>query len=197
MGAAPSRGSEPVPDKASLLDDLPGAARIWVFGLDRKLPKPAGAELLRALDGFLEEWNAHGAPLRSGRSLVYGWFLIVGVDEAATPPSGCSIDALAREAGRLASRAGTRFVGAEAVWYRGPRGSIRRTTRPAFRAEAEAGRVSGGTIVFDNAVTRLSDVRAGRWEGPASERWHAALLPRPPERPAASRGPTESGAGTP
>ncbi len=177
-GHAKSPRGATAPMDASSLDGLPGDARIWIFPSDREMQGRAAEALLRTLDGFLDGWNAHGAPLRSGRALLYERFLVVGVDEAATPPSGCSIDALFRDIQSLAAAAGARFLGAEAVWYRDAQGQIKRTTRPAFRAEANSGRITADSIVFDNTVARLSDLRTGRWEGPASERWHAALLPQ-------------------
>ena len=34
-------------------------------------------------------------------------------------------------------------------------------------------RVGPDTTVFNNTLTSLGDVRAGRWEVPASDSWHA------------------------
>ena len=36
--------------------------------------------------------------------------------------------------------------------------------------------VTGATVVFNNTVSTVGDLRGGRWEVPASESWHAALL---------------------
>jgi hypothetical protein len=51
--------------------------------------------------------------------------------------------------------------------------AIARLPRPAFAELARRGDVSPDTIVFDNTVTRVADVREGRWERPARESWHA------------------------
>lgn len=159
------------------LEDLPDSARIWIFCMEPELPAEAADDFLHGVDAFLDEWTAHGAPLAAGRALRYRRFLLVGVDERATPPSGCSIDALVRAAQALAEQAGARVAGNEAVWYRALDGAISCVSRPAFRREAQAGRVDGASTVFDNTIGRMADLRAGRWEGPASGRWHAALLP--------------------
>ncbi len=158
------------------LDKLPGHARIWVFGTDRELQGPETAALLRAVDGFLEAWTAHGVPLRAARSWRYGRFLVVGADEDAAPPSGCSIDALVRRLKEVEDGLGFRFVGNEAVWYRDFRGEIRHTSRPGFRALVRKGRVTRESVVFDNSITRLAELRGSRWEGPASGRWQAAFF---------------------
>ncbi len=158
------------------LDGLPDSARIWIFGMTPALAAAAAERFLHGVDEFLDGWAAHGTPLRAARSLRYGRFLVVGADEAAASASGCSIDALVRAVRALAEAAGARLLGNEAVWYRDEQGEVVQASRAAFRREARAGRVGGASIVFDNAIGRMAELRAGRWEGPAAERWHAALL---------------------
>jgi len=160
------------------LEGFPGSARIWVFGTDRELAAAEAGELLAAVDDFLGRWTAHGVPLRAARSWRYGRFLIVGVDVESAPPSGCSIDGLAGLLRGLEDRLGARFLGNEAVWYRDGSGTVRRASRPEFRALARDGGVTLRSVVFDNSITALAQLRAGRWEGPASERWHAAFFER-------------------
>ncbi|MDE2796843.1 MAG: hypothetical protein OXL34_18655 [Gemmatimonadota bacterium] len=164
--------------RGTRLEDFPGSARIWIFGTDHELDAGETEELLGAVDGFLREWSAHGVPLRAARSWRHGRFLIVAVDMERAPPSGCSIDALVHVLRDLEDRLGARFLGNEAVWYRDGGGAIRRTSRPEFRELARRGGVTPRSTVFDNSITSLSELRAGRWEGPASERWHAALFDR-------------------
>lgn len=160
------------------LDGFPGSARIWIFGADRELGAAEAKELLVAVDRFLAGWAAHGVPLRAARSWRYGRFLIVGVDTETVPPSGCSIDALVRVLRGMEDRLGARFLGNEAVWYRDGSGAVLRASRPEFRTLAREGGVTPGSVVFDNSITDLAQLRAGRWEGPASERWHAAFFER-------------------
>ena len=159
------------------LERFAGSARIWIFSAERELDRDEEDALLGTVDNFLDEWAAHGVPLRAARSWRYQRFLIVGVDLAAAPPSGCSIDALVKVLKVLEGRLGIRFLGNEAVWYRDEAGFIRQASRLRFRALAREGRVTPGSVVFDNSITALSELRAGRWEGPARERWHAAFFP--------------------
>lgn len=159
-------------------EDFPGGSRIWIFGADRELGAAETEELLVEVDAFLRGWKAHGVPLRAARSWRYGRFLIVGVDTETVPPSGCSIDALVRVLRGMEDRLGARFLGNEAVWYRDGAGEVRRASRPEFRALARGGDVTSRSVVFDNSITALDQLRAGRWEGPASERWHAAFFDR-------------------
>lgn len=156
--------------------DLPDSARVWIFAADRELQGSEAVRLREAVDQFLEGWKAHGAPLRAASEWRYGRFLMIGADRRRTPPSGCSIDALMHAVRQLEGPFGVRFLGHETVWYRDNAGRIRGASRPEFRRLARGGQVTRNSVVFDNALAELADVRSGRWEGPAADHWHAAFF---------------------
>jgi hypothetical protein len=155
--------------------ELPDHGRVWVFPASRRLEGDEGRRLLEEVDAFLEGWAAHGAPLRSGRALVDGWFLLVGVDEDASRPSGCSVDALVRRLESLGGALDVVLLDRAPVWYRGEEG-IRRCSRDEFRALAREGAVGPDTPVFDTSVTRLAELRAEGLERPARRSWHGAAF---------------------
>ena len=158
-------------------ESLPDSSRLWVYASRRELVPDEAATLLDAIDAFLAEWTTHGYRIRAARSLRHNRFLLVAADPgAAPPPSGCSLDALVGELRSLGGRLGTDLLGNDGVWYRDGEGSLRHATRGDFRAQARAGTVTPATVVFDNSITTLAELRAGRWEGPAHERWHAVFF---------------------
>jgi hypothetical protein len=159
-----------------LLRSLPDSARLWVFGVGRPLSDTEEAALLGKVDPFIRAWAAHGQPLAASREWVYRRFLLVGVDDRVAPPSGCSIDALVHLLRDLEGELGTEIVGGAAVWYRGPEGEIRRASRAEFRSEASRGRISEDTVVFDLSITRVVELRQGKWERPARDSWHARYV---------------------
>jgi hypothetical protein len=158
------------------LAQLPDAARLWTFGVSRPLEPNEEARLLAEVDEFLAEWKAHGAELAAARDWRHGRFLLVVVDERVTPPSGCSIDALVRRLKSLETELEVEMVGGGPLWYREDE-EIRRVSRKEFRAQAEKGRITEETIVFDPALTRLGEEREGKWERRAGDGWHSRLLP--------------------
>lgn len=160
----------------SEFQNFPDNTRIWIFGADRELEDRESAELLTGVDGFLRNWAAHGVPLHAARSWCHDRFLIVGADTEAATPSGCSIDALVGVLREMELRFGVRFLGNEAVWFRDARDRIRRASRPEFRGLAKSGGVTPASVVFDNSITELAQLRAGQWEGPARDRWHSAFF---------------------
>ena len=156
---------------------LPDDARLWIFPLSRSLI--AGEEegpFLKRVDAFLDEWAAHGRPLRAGRDWREGRFLLVAVDESTAPPSGCSIDSLVRLLKEEGEALDASFLDRDPVCYRDGEG-IHRVQREAFRALGEEGAVGLETMVFDHSITRLSQLRGGEWEKPVSRSWHRKILP--------------------
>ncbi|MFQ5535944.1 MAG: hypothetical protein ACE5GJ_00705 [Gemmatimonadota bacterium] len=157
-------------------ESLPGSGRAWVFPAGRPLEEDERVGLLETVDAFLEGWAAHGAPLRAGRVFLHDRFLVVGVDEDAEAPSGCSIDALVNALKRLGEELGTTFVDRSPVWYRAAEGKggghIEAVSRARFRELARRGEVDTDTPVFDPAVARVSQVREGGLERRAGDSWH-------------------------
>ena len=151
---------------------LPSDARLWVFAADRVLTADERERLLSAVDAFLAQWKAHGHPLTVAREWKYDRFLLVGVDEASAGASGCSIDAMLRTLSELERALQVQLLDHGPVLFR--RGdAIERLPRPQFAQLARAGEVSADTVVFNNTVTRVGELREGRWETPARASWHA------------------------
>ena len=150
---------------------LPDESRLWVFGVERTLSEAERESFFSAVDPFLETWAAHGATLTCGCDFRWGRFLLVAVDEASAPPSGCSIDAMVGVLKDQERRLGMRILDNTPVWFV-EGGEVKRMSRSEFRRLAEEGAVGPDTVVFDNTVTSLKEARSGRWEGPARASWH-------------------------
>jgi len=154
---------------------LPDNARTWVFGADKTIKAPASDTLLREVDGFLSQWNAHGSPLTVGRDWKYGRFLTVAVDQSTAGASGCSIDGLFRTLKGLEPKLGASLVTSGLIFYRDEDGAIQSVDREQFTALGAEGRITPGSRVFDPTVTTLGEWRA-RFELSAEDSWHAKLL---------------------
>jgi hypothetical protein len=160
------------------ISELPNDARLWVFPLSRALGDEEGQEVRSRVDAFLEGWAAHGSPLTAGREWVEGRFLFIAVDENSVPPSGCSIDDMARVLKEEGARLGMSFLDHAPVWYRQGSG-LRQASRGDFQKLVEEGVVGLETPVLDTAITRLSQFRSGDWEKPAGASWHRrAFFPK-------------------
>jgi len=152
-------------------DRLPSDARLWIFAAERPLTSDETGRVLAEADAFIDQWTAHGIPLTAGRELRHQRFVLVGVDERAAGVSGCSVDALVRRMQTLERELGLELVNNGPVLYR-EGDAIQRVTRERFAELAASGTVSPSTLVFDNTLTRVGDLMAGKWEVKAADAWH-------------------------
>lgn len=154
---------------------LPSDARVWVFASDRELTDAESDTLLREVDEFLNQWKAHGAPLRAARDWRDRRFLAIGVDPTAEQASGCSIDGLFRGLRVLEQTLGTRLVAGGRVFYRDTNGTVQQAARNDVRSLAERGAIDPTTRIFDTSVTSARGWRE-HFERPVRESWVEALL---------------------
>lgn len=171
--------------------ELPDAARVWVFPSDRPLKGEEARTLLDAVDVFLAQWKAHGAPLRSAREWKDDQFLAIGVDPTVEQASGCSIDGLFRGLQALERSLDTRLVAGGRIFYRDAHGQAQLANRAELPTLAARGVVSEDTPVFDTSITDAAAWRE-RFVQPAGETWVASLLQ--PARPAHASQPSSRSA---
>jgi hypothetical protein len=163
---------------ATTFDRMPDDARLWVFAAPHPLAPDQADALLARVDEFLERWAAHGAPVLGARDLRHGQFLLIAADERATGVSGCSIDSLFHALAEVEETIGTELRRtASLVLYRDAGGAVRSTDRADFRRLAQGGEVGEDTVVFDNTVATVGDLRTGKWERPFRDAWHARAFP--------------------
>jgi hypothetical protein len=157
-------------------DSLPDSSRIWIFGSDQPVTGAAAEQLLGEVDRFLEDWRAHGEPLRCGRLWADNRFLVVGVDQSTANASGCSIDGLFRRLQLLERAIGARLVGGGRVYYRDHSGVAQCVARTELDGLVASGDIGPATAVFDTSITDLGEWRE-RFEQPARKTWVGELLP--------------------
>lgn len=151
------------------IDQLSNDAHVWIFGISPALDEGQQAVLLRSVDAFLDDWAAHGAPIRAARELREGSFLIVAAD-AQSERSGCSIDRMFGTLRALEQQLGVTILDSGRVFFRED-GRVRAVGRGEFRGAA-----SGETVVFDTTAEQLGAIREGGWELIAADSWHRHLL---------------------
>ena len=152
------------------IDQLSDNAHIWIFGISPAIDAAKEQVLLRSIDGFLDQWAAHGAPIRAAREIREGSFLIVAADEKSEK-SGCAIDRMFGTLRALERELGVSILDANRIFYRDEPREIRAVPRDSFGSAA-----SSDTPVFDLTAEQLGAVRTGSWERRAADSWHRHLL---------------------
>jgi hypothetical protein len=156
-------------------EGLPDSSRTWVFGSDRALDAAKSKILMKEVDGFLQQWKAHGAELTVGRDWRYDRFLTVAVDQSTAGASGCSIDGLFRTLKSLEPKLGASMVTSGLIFYCDGNGKVQSANRERFAALGAQGKIGPHTRVFDPTVTSLAEWRA-RFVLALKDSWHARLV---------------------
>lgn len=135
---------------------LPESSRIWIFTANRKFTDYESTMLAAELDIFVSSWKAHGNALSAGFDICYGCQIIIGVDENAEVPSGCSID----KAFRLLQNFGTNhdldfFQRTAIVKVEGEVSKL--FSRDAALGAVDSGELKPGDKVVNTLIQQLSE----------------------------------------
>ena len=154
-------------------DNLPDSARLWVYSSENEF-SPQQAQLLQnKMTQFLHEWTAHKRELMTGWQLQYNRFIMIAVDEAMMAASGCSIDTVVHHLKDVETMFGRNIINTNAkIFYRKKDKSIECISRPEFKQFVIDGDVTENTVVFNNTIQLLGDLRKGLWEVPMKASWH-------------------------
>jgi DNA-binding transcriptional regulator YiaG len=154
--------------------NLPDDSRIWIYQANRKMSDGEVAEITELTEDFLKKWTAHGAELEAAVEIRYHRFIVIGLNQANTSASGCSIDASVHFIQSLQEKFDIDLLDKMNVtYYSGD--YIAYKTLLDFRKMAKARSVSKNTVVFNNLVNTKAEYLEN-WEVPASESWHNRFL---------------------
>ena len=108
--------------------------------------------------------------------VLYDRFLIIVLDESAANASGCGIDKSVRFIKDLGENLNLDLFQRTVVYFR-EQASIRSNPIHEFWAMKKAGLIDGDTVLFDNTIQTLGDLR-NRWEIPFMASWHQEMWER-------------------
>lgn len=146
-------------------------SRLWIFPLPRALSPSEAIQVRDSLREFVAGWKAHGAPVVGAFEVRHSQCVLVAADEQQTGVGGCSIDGLYRTVERMCAGLGVTFL-SPAFVQSFQNGTLTVDTREEFQSKVRSGVVGAETIVLDNTITTLGDLRKGGWEKVCRESWH-------------------------
>ena len=82
-------------------DQMPTAARVWVYTASRILGKEEIKLVSKSLSDFMATWQSHGKEVKASFQLVENRFVIIAADDSNTDISGCGIDKSIHEIQKL------------------------------------------------------------------------------------------------
>jgi len=153
---------------------LPEESRVWIYQSSRSFTPEEIEQIKEKLNIFIENWTAHGSDLEAGYIIKYKRFIIIALNQNLNKATGCSIDASVRFIQQLEQDYNVDLMDKMNVSYK--QGDyIAYKPLSNFRKMAKDKAVSKNTIVFNNLVTNIAELKEN-WEVPASESWHSRFL---------------------
>ncbi len=153
-------------------------AQVWVYAFPRLLNANEKAALIRNLEEFIGSWHSHGTPVKGAHCLIEDQFLMLAAEELAGGVSGCSIDSSVRVFKRFQEQFGLDGLNRSLIFYR-ENDEIHATDRLGFKKLVQAGQVGGETLVFDQTLQTVGELRAGLFEKKFSDSWHSRAFSVP------------------
>ncbi|MBU2526841.1 MAG: ABC transporter ATPase [Bacteroidetes bacterium] len=150
--------------------ELPDTARIWIYQSTKTFDAQALASVKDDIQQFLIQWTAHGQGLKTGFTIPFNRFIVLGVDQQHAQASGCSIDSSVRFIREIERKYQTTLLDNSLIAYN-QNGQIQMEPIPAFKKLIASGQVDANTIVYNNLLTYKYDFLS-RWMTPAKDAWH-------------------------
>jgi len=153
---------------------LPETSRVWIYQANRSFSELELEEIKEKLNIFITNWTAHGSDLKAAYEIRYKRFIIIALDQDIQAATGCSIDASVHFIQELEKAYNVDLMDKMNVSYK--QGEfVAHKTLADFRTMAKQKAVSKKTIVFNNLVTNIAELKEN-WEVPASDSWHNRFL---------------------
>ncbi len=155
--------------------DLANGARVWIYQSTREFTDAETRAISEACDRFTTDWAAHGKNLTADYGIYFNRFICLFVDETNEGASGCSIDSSVHFIQEIERSLKVSLFGRTDVAYVTDSGEIETVHMNDVARAKELGHINGESIVFNNLVATLGEMKSG-WMVPISNSWHARLL---------------------
>lgn len=149
-------------------------SRVWVYQSNRKFSPAEEIEILTKLEGFTNQWKAHGNELLAKAEIRYGFFIVLIVDESQANVTGCSIDSSVRFIKDIEQTYSVDLFNRFNLAYK-LNDEVIVNGKEDFETLVSIKKIDENTIVFNNMVQNLNELNT-KWEIPFKNSWHSTVF---------------------
>ena len=160
--------------KKSPIFQLADHARVWIYQSNRPFSEREQLVLTSQINGFVYEWAAHGRDLLAAGGVLFNQFIVLAVDERKMGASGCSIDKSVNFMKDLAAQYDVSLFDRLTFTFL-TNSQVETATSSDFKRLFTEGAISADTLVFDNLVNNIGDLRT-TWLKPLASSWHKRFV---------------------
>jgi hypothetical protein len=149
-------------------------ARVWIYQSNRPFSEREQIILTSQINGFVQDWAAHGRELLASGGVLLDQFIVLAVDEQQAGASGCSIDKSVNFMKELAAQFDVSLFDRLTFTFV-KNGQVETAASSDFKRLFTEGSIDGDTLVFDNLVSNVADLRT-QWLKPLALSWHKRFV---------------------
>jgi hypothetical protein len=156
------------------LFNLADHSRVWVYQSNRPFSEREQIVLTSQINGFVQDWAAHGRDLLASGAVLLDQFIVLAVDEQQAGASGCSIDKSVNFMKELAAQYDVSLFDRLTFTFL-KNEKVETAVASDFKRFYTEGSLSADTLVFDNLVSTVGDLRT-TWLKPLASSWHKRFV---------------------
>jgi hypothetical protein len=130
------------------------------------------------LDGFVEQWNTHGTPVKGFATMFFGQFIVLMADESGATVSGCSTDSSVRLIKSIEQTFQVALFNRQLLGFV-MKDNIQLLPLAQLSYAVEHGFVTRDTLYFNNTVQTKAELQE-KWMIPAGNSWLSGKFAQQP-----------------
>jgi hypothetical protein len=145
-------------------------SKVWIYQSNRRFSNHETNSIQQILDGFTQQWKAHGHQLKAKGEIFHNHFIVLTVDEDTAQTTGCSVDASVRIMKEIEQQFDVDLFNRFNMAYIND-GEVNVANKEDFETLITAKQINAETIVFNNLVQTLAEFEQ-KWQVAIKDSWH-------------------------
>lgn len=154
--------------------DFRDDSRVWIYQSSRRFTGDQQKEIDEQLEQFYVQWASHGTPVKGWAKLIFGQFIVVLADEAATGVSGCSTDSMVRVIKSIERQYDTNLFDRLTLTFL-VKGEPQMLPLGQVQYAIDKGYIDGDNMLFNNVISTKAELLS-KWLIPLKESWLATRV---------------------
>ena len=159
-------------------EDFDDNSRVWIYQADRRFTMQEALQIEAMLDGFVEQWNTHGTPVKGFATMFFGQFIVLMADESGATVSGCSTDSSVRLIKSIEQTFQVALFNRQLLGFV-MKDNIQLLPLAQLSYAVEHGFVTRDTLYFNNTVQTKAELQE-KWMIPAGNSWLSGKFAQQP-----------------
>ncbi len=161
--------------KSLIPEDFASNSRVWIYQSSRFFHLSEALEIEGLMEDFVTHWNSHGTPVKGYANLLFGQFIVLIADEAATHVSGCSTDSSVRLIKNMEQRFKVNLFDRQTLAFI-KNEKVELIPLSQFSYAIDSGLINGDTVYFNNLAATKHDL-LHNWMIPVKYSWLGKRFP--------------------